>query len=110
MSSTSLTVGATLPLLTVANWYQWEQLALNSITIFGNAGRAIQSNIPYVPVEPHVPINVRFKEEIIDPTTNEPVIRESTRPWNDATDWPLYTKAMDEYRTCLLYTSDAADE
>ena len=85
----------TLPLLTVANWYQWEKLALNSISVYGHACRAIQINVPYVPKPPSkwFPLRIQNVEEVIrDPTTNIVTEQEASRPWNDATDWPLYNK------------------
>ena len=41
-----MSVTSNLPLVTSTNWYQWEQLALNSISVYGQnaAGRAIQTN------------------------------------------------------------------
>jgi hypothetical protein len=79
-----------LPLLTAANWYQWEQLALNSISVYGHAGRAIQTNVPYVPKPPSKPLRINYMEEVIlDPITNIITEQEASRPWNDATDWPL---------------------
>jgi hypothetical protein len=98
MNQTSSTM-LKLPMLTLSNWYQWEQLALNSITAFGHAGRAIQSNIPYSPIEPHKTLYVRFKEEHVDPATGDIEIVESTRHWDDNYDWSIYNKAMEEYRT-----------
>ena len=77
----------TLPLLTAANWYQWEQLALNSISVYGHAGRAIQINVPYVPKPPSKPSRIHYVVKVIlDPNTNIVTEQESTRPWNNATD------------------------
>ena len=35
------------------------------------------------------------------PATQE-VVQQSSRPWNDATDWPLYNKAKEDYYSSLL--------
>ena len=94
----SVISSTTLPLLTSDNWYQWEQLALNSISVYGHAGRAIQTNVPYVPKPPSKPLHIHYIEEVIlDPITNIVTEQESSRPWNDATDWPLYNKATEAY-------------
>ena len=86
----------TLSLLTAANWYQWEKLALNSISVYGHAGRAIQTSVPYVPKPPSNPLRIHYIEEVIlDPNTNIVTEQESSRLWNDATDWPLYNKATE---------------
>ena len=88
----------TLPLLTAANWYQWEKLALNSISVYRHAGRAIQTNVFYVPKPPSKSLRIHNIEEVIlDPNTNIVTEQESSRPWNDATDWPLYNKATEAY-------------
>ena len=87
---------STLPLLTSANWYQWEQLALNSISVYGHAGRAIQTNQPYTAVEPCKPLRIFYLEEVED-ADMDIVVQQSSRLWNDATDWPLYNKAKEEY-------------
>ena len=67
----SVISSTTLPLLTSDNWYQWEQLALNSISVYGHAGRAIQTNVPCVPKPPSKPLRIHYIEEVIlDPITN----------------------------------------
>ena len=85
-----------LPLLTSANWYQWEQLALNSISVYGHAGRAIQTNQPYTAVEPCKPMRIFYLEEV-ENADMDIIVQQSSRLWNDATDWPLYNKAKEEY-------------
>jgi len=52
-----------LPLLTAANWYLWEQQALNSMTIFGHAGHSIQTNTPFILNEPCKPLRMFYLEE-----------------------------------------------
>ena len=39
-----------VPILTLSNWYAWEQRAVNAIANFGQAGKAVINNTPYVPV------------------------------------------------------------
>ena len=46
-----------LPLLTAAYWYLWEQ-ALNCMTIFGHAGHSIQTNTPFMLNEPCKPLRI----------------------------------------------------
>jgi hypothetical protein len=91
-----MSLTSNLPLLTSANWYQWEQLALNSISVYGHAGRAIQTNQPYTAVEPCKPLRIFYLEEVED-ADMDIVVQQSSRLWNDATDWPLYNKAKEEY-------------
>ena len=85
-----------LPLLTSANWYQWEQLALNSISVYGHAGRAIQTNQPYTAVEQCKPMRIFYLEEV-ENADMDIIVQQSSRLWNDATDWPLYNKTKEEY-------------
>ena len=73
-----------LPLLTVANWYLWEQQALNCMTIFGHAGHSIQTNTPFMLNEPCKPLRSFYLEEVLDPETQEVVAQQFSRPWNDA--------------------------
>ncbi len=91
-----MSLTSNLPLLTSANWYQWEQLALNSISVYGHAGRAIQTNQPYTAVEPCKALRIFYLEEVED-ADMDIVVQQSSRLWNDATDWPLYNKAKEEY-------------
>jgi len=91
-----------LPLLTAANWYLWEQQALNSMSIFGHAGHSIQTNTPFILNEPCKPLRMFYLEEVLDPDTQMVVVQQSSRPWNDATDWPLYNKAKEDYHSALL--------
>ena len=94
----SVIPSTTLHLLTAANCYQWEQLASNSISVYGHASRAIQINVPYVPKPPSKPLRIHYVEEfILDPNINIVTEQEASRPWNDATDWPLYNKADEAY-------------
>ncbi len=88
-----------LPLLTAANWYLWEQQALNSMTIFGHAGHSIQTNTPFILNEPCKPLRMFYLEEVLDPDTQMVVVQQSSRPWNDVTDWPLYNKAKEDYHS-----------
>jgi hypothetical protein len=55
-----MSISSNLPLLTSPNWYQWEQLALNSISVYGNAGRSIQTNQPYMAIELCKPLRVNY--------------------------------------------------
>ena len=92
-----MSLSSNLPLLTSANWYQWEQLALNSISVYGHAGRAIQTNQPYTATEPCKPMRIFYLEEVQNPDTLSIEIQQSSRLWNDATDWPVYNKAKEEF-------------
>ena len=38
-----------------------------------------------------------YLEEEQNPDTLEIVVGQSSRLWNDSTDWPLYNKAKEEY-------------
>ena len=39
----------------------------------------------------------------MDPDTQTVVVQQSSRHWNDATDWPLYNKvAKEDYHSALL--------
>ena len=91
-----------LPLLTAAHWYLWEQQALSSMTIFCHAGHSIQTNTPFTLNEPCKPLRMFYLEEVLDPDTQTVVIQQSFRPWNDATDWPLYNKAKQDNHSALL--------
>jgi hypothetical protein len=42
-----------------------------------------------------------YLEEVLNSNTQNEVIRQSSRPWNDATDWPLYNKDKEDYHTSL---------
>ncbi len=58
----------------------------------------LQTNVPYIPKPPSKPLRIHYIEEVIlDPITNIVTEQESSRPWNDATDWPLYNKATEAY-------------
>ena len=74
-----------LPLLMAANCYLWEQQALNCMTIFGHASHSIQTNTSFMLDEPCKPLQM-YLEEVLDPATQEVVIQQSSRSWNDATD------------------------
>ena len=87
---------STLPLLTSANWYQWEQLALNSIPVYEHAGRAIQTNQPCTAVEPCKPMRIFYLEEV-ENADMDILVQQSSRLWNGNTDWTLYNKAEEEY-------------
>ena len=88
-----MSITSNLPLLTSAYWYQWEQLALNSVSVYEHAGRAIKTNQPYMAVEPYKPLRVLYSE---DPDALEITVQHSSRPWNDATDWPSYNETKEE--------------
>ena len=45
----------------------WEQLAFNSISVYGHAGRAIQTNQPYMDTEPWKLLRVFHFEEVKNP-------------------------------------------
>jgi hypothetical protein len=83
--------------LTSTNWYQWEQLALNSNSLYG---RTIQTNQPYMAVKPCKQMRIFFLEEV-ENADMDIVIQQSSRLWNDATDWPLYNEAKED----LYYVS-----
>ena len=85
-----------LPLLTAANWYIWEQQALNSMTIFGYAGHSIQTNTPFIFNEPCKPLWMFYLEEVLGPAIQTIVIQQSSRPWNNGTDWPFKNKAKED--------------
>ena len=72
-----------LPLLTAANWYLWEQQALNFMTIFGHAGHSIQTNNPFMLNGPCKPLRMFYLEEMLDPATQEVVVQQSSRPRKD---------------------------
>ena len=36
-------------------------------------------------------------KKVLDPETQTVVIQQFSRPWNDATYWPLYNKAKEDY-------------
>ena len=72
------------------------------MTIFGHAGHSIQTNTPFILNEPCKPLRMFYLEEVLDPVTQEVVVQQSSRPWNDATDWPLYNKAKEDYHTSIL--------
>ena len=42
-----------------------------------------------------------YLDEALDPATQQVVIQQSSRPSNDATDWPLYNKAKEDYNSSL---------
>ena len=90
-----------LPLLTAANWYLWEQQALNSMTIFCHAGPSIQTDTPFMLNEPCKPLRMFYLEKVLDPETQNVVILQSSRLWNDATGWPLYHEAKEDYHSSL---------
>ena len=69
-----MSLTSNLPLLTSANWYQWEQLALNSISVYGHAGRAIQTNQPYTATEPCKPMRFFYLEEVQNPGNRNPTV------------------------------------
>ena len=70
---------------------------MNSISVYGHAGRAIQINQPYMAIESCKPLRVFYLEEVEDLVTQEISVQQSSRPWNDASDWPLYNKAKEEF-------------
>ena len=53
--------------------------------------------------EPCKPHWMFYLEEVLDPATQEVVIQQSSRSWNDATDWPLYNKAKEDYPEVHTY-------
>ena len=56
-----------LPILTLSNWYSWEQRAINAIANFGEAGKAIINNIPYVLEEPCQSAVIQCRQQYVDP-------------------------------------------
>ena len=51
--------------------------------------------------EPCKPLRMFYLEEVLYSNTQTVVIQQSSRLWNDATDWPLYNKAKEEYHSSL---------
>ena len=66
-----------LPLLTAANWYLWEQQAINSMTIFGHAGHSIQTNTALILNEPCKPLRMFYLEEVLGPHTQTIVVQQN---------------------------------
>jgi hypothetical protein len=64
-----------LPLRMAANWYLWEQQALNSMTIFGHAGHSIQADTPFMLNEPCKPLQMLYLEEVLEQDTQTVVIQ-----------------------------------
>ena len=56
-----------LPILTLSNWYSWEQRAINVIANFGEAGKAINNNIPYVLEELCQSAVIQYRQQYVDP-------------------------------------------
>ena len=69
--------------------------------IFGHAGHSIQTNTHFILNEPCKPLRMFYLEEVLDPETQTVVIQQCSRPWNDATDSPLYNKAKEDYHSAL---------
>jgi hypothetical protein len=88
-----------LPKLTFNNWYTWEQLALNSIGIFGEAGKSIITGVPYVLVEPFYSPMVPYKERYVDPADGLTKLRMAEREWSDDHDWTALSRQESEYKT-----------
>jgi len=42
-----------------------------------------------------------YLKEVFDPDVQNIIIQQSLRPWNDATDWPLYNKAKEDDHSSL---------
>jgi hypothetical protein len=88
-----------LPKLTFNNWYTWEQLALNSIGIFGEAGKSIITGVPYVLIEPSYSPMVPYKERYVDPADGLTKLRMAEREWSDDHDWTALSRQESEYKT-----------
>ena len=58
-------------------------------------------------IEPSKPLRVFYFEEVENPETLEFLVQQSSRHWIDASDWPLYNKAKEEfYMAQQLYQHD----
>ena len=88
-----------LPILTLSNWYSWEQRAINAIANFGEAGKAIINNIPYVLEEPCQSAVIQYRQQYVDPIDGLSKIRVAERPWSDAMDWSTLAHQVAEYNT-----------
>ena len=88
-----------LPILTLSNWYSWEQRAINAIANFGEAGKAIINNIPYVLEEPCQSAVIQYRQQYVDPADGLSKIRVAERPWSDAMDWSTLAHQVAEYNT-----------
>ena len=51
---------------------------------------------PYTAVEPCKPMRIFYLEEV-ENADMDIVVQQSSRLWNDNTDWPIYNKAKEEY-------------
>ena len=72
------------------------------MTIFGHAGHSIQTNTLFILNETCKPLRIFYLEEVLDPDTQTVVVQQSSRPWNDVKNWPLYNKAKEDYHSALL--------
>ena len=63
--------------------------ALNSISVYGHASRAIHTNQPYMAVKPCKSMQFFYLEKVGNPDTLEIIVQQSSKLWNDATDSPL---------------------
>ena len=68
------------------------------MTIFGHAGHSVRTNTPVVLNEPCKLRRMFDLEEVLVPETQTFVIQQSSRPWNDATDWPMYHSSLQQYQ------------
>jgi hypothetical protein len=87
-----------IPKLTFSNWYTWEQLALNNIGSFGEAGKAIITGTPYVLVEPSYSPMVTYKERYVDAADGLTKLRNAERPWSNDYDWTVLSRLESEYK------------
>ena len=88
-----------LPILTLSNWYSWEQRDIIVIANFGEAGKAIINNIPYVLEEPCQSAVIQYRQQYVDPADGISKIRVAERPWSDAMDWSTLAHQVAEYNS-----------
>ena len=51
-----------VPILTLSNWYAWEQRAVNAIANFCEAGKAVINNTPYVLMAPCQSPTIQYRQ------------------------------------------------
>ena len=86
-----------VPILTLSNWYAWEQRAVNAIANFGEAGKAVINNTPYVLMEPCQSPTIQYRQQYLDPIDGMTKIHIAERPWSDAMDWSTLAHQVGEF-------------